>query len=65
MIPRFGHFAAIDWSGATGERQRGIAVALIGAGDAGPQLVRPGHVWSRAEVLRWLVEEAPRARCSA
>ena len=27
---RFDHFAAIDWSGAVGARQRGIAVALCG-----------------------------------
>lgn len=59
MIPRFGHFAAIDWSGAAGERHRGIAVALMAAEDAAPRLVRPGHIWSRREVLDWLVEEAP------
>ena len=56
---RFRHFAAIDWSGAVGERQRGIAVALVsGAGEA-PQLVRPGHIWSRAEVLHWLLTDLP------
>lgn len=59
MNQRFTHFAAIDWSGAAGERHRGIAVALIGVGDATPALVRPGHVWSRADVLSWLVGEAP------
>ena len=51
---RFSHFAAIDWSGAAGERHRGIAVALTAAGDAAPALVRPGHRWSRPEVLDWL-----------
>lgn len=56
---RFAHFAAIDWSGAAGERQRGIAVALCAAGDAAPMLVRPGHIWSRAEVLHWLEREMP------
>ncbi|MBB3955082.1 hypothetical protein [Novosphingobium sediminicola] len=59
MTPRFTHFAAIDWSGAAGERHRGIAVAMMAANDPAPHLVRPGHVWSRAEVLDWLVEEAP------
>lgn len=54
---RFRHFAAIDWSGAAGERHRGIAVALCGEG--APQLVRPGHRWSRGEVLDWLLEEMP------
>ncbi len=55
--PRFRHFAAIDWSGAAGERHRGIAVALCSEG--APVLVRPGHRWSRCEVLDWLVEELP------
>lgn len=50
---RFTHFAALDWSGARGERQRGIALA-IASGTAAPALVRPGHVWSRAEILSWL-----------
>lgn len=56
---RFRHFAAIDWSGAVGERHRGIAVALCRAGADAPQLVRPGYRWSRAEVLDWLVQAMP------
>ncbi len=56
---RFRHFAAIDWSGAAGERHAGIAVALCAAGDDAPQLVRPGHRWSRGEVLDWLTERLP------
>ncbi|WP_264295652.1 hypothetical protein [Altererythrobacter sp. CC-YST694] len=56
---RFTHFAAIDWSGAAGERHRGIAVALCTAGSDAPQLVRPGHRWSRVEVLAWLAAEMP------
>ncbi len=56
---RFGHFVGIDWSGAAGERQRGIAVAICAAGDAAPTLVRPGHIWSRAEVLHWLTHDLP------
>ena len=59
MTPRFTHFAAIDWSGAAGERHRGIAVAMMAADDRAPRLIRPGHIWSRAEVLEWLVDEAP------
>ena len=50
---RFSQFAAIDWSGARGLRQRGIALA-VASGDKAPSLVRPGHVWSRAEILEWL-----------
>ena len=55
---RFRHFAAIDWSGAAGERHHGIALALC-AGDAAPKLVRPGHRWSRGEVLDWLERDLP------
>ncbi|MBO9696314.1 MAG: hypothetical protein J7499_08945 [Sphingopyxis sp.] len=54
---RFTHFAAIDWSGARGERQRGIALA-VASGSAAPALVRPRHVWSRAEILAWLEDIA-------
>ncbi|WP_226017941.1 hypothetical protein [Novosphingobium sp. FKTRR1] len=58
---RFRHFAAIDWSGAAGERHAGIAVALCRAGDAAPELVRPAHRWSRAEVRDWLAHDLPDA----
>lgn len=56
---RFRHFAAIDWSGAAGERHKGIAVALWHEGQAAPALVRPGHRWSRGEVLHWLLDDLP------
>jgi len=55
---RFTRFAAIDWSGAVGPRQRGIAIAACGPGDAPPALVRPGHVWSREDALAWTLEVA-------
>ena len=57
--PRFEHFIAIDWSGAVGERHVGIALAVAAAGFAAPEIVRPGHRWSRAEVADWLVTQAP------
>ncbi len=56
---RFRHFAAIDWSGARGERHRGIAVAICTHGFAAPALVRPGHRWSRGEVLHWMLHDMP------
>lgn len=60
MIPRdFSHFAAVDWSGAAGERHRGIAVALCTAGSGAPQLIRPDKLWSRPEVLDWLRHDLP------
>ncbi len=57
-MSRFERFAAIDWSGAKGKRHKGIAVAVAEAGAAAPRLVRPDHVWSRTEVLEWLLAEA-------
>lgn len=53
----FAATVAIDWSGAKGRRHRGIAIAEA-RGDDAPRLVRPGHVWSRSEVLDWLVARA-------
>jgi hypothetical protein len=50
---RFSAFVAIDWSGAKGRRHKGIAIAEARGGSA-PRLIRPGHVWSRSEVLHWL-----------
>jgi hypothetical protein len=58
---RFARFAAIDWSGAKGKRHKGIAVAVAETGTASPYLVRPDHVWSRTEVLEWLLAEAEAA----
>lgn len=58
-MSRFAHFAAIDWSGAAGERQPGIAVAICDAGGGAPRLVRLGHRWSRQDVLGWLLVQMP------
>jgi hypothetical protein len=54
---RFDCFVAIDWSGAKGRRHRGIAIAEA-RDEAPPRLVRPGHLWSREEVLKWLIRRA-------
>jgi len=58
-VSRFESFVAIDWSGAKGRRHKGIAIgrALL---DGPPRLVRPDHVWSREEVLAWLIDDAAR-----
>jgi hypothetical protein len=58
-VTRFGHYAAIDWSGAAGERHRGISVALCSARGDAPRLVRAGHRWSRPEVLEWVLDGMP------
>lgn len=57
----FAHFACIDWSGAKGERQKGIAVAICGSGTQAPRLVQPQRRWSRHDVLHWLSDELPPA----
>jgi hypothetical protein len=54
---RFVSFVAIDWSGAKGKRHKGIAIAEARS-DAPPRLIRPGHIWSREEVLKWLLRQA-------
>ena len=56
-MSRFESYVAIDWSGAKGRRHKGIAIAEA-RHDAAPRLIRPGHVWSRKDVLRWLVKRA-------
>ena len=57
MTPCFAAYVAIDWSGAKGRRHKGIAIAEARE-DRAPRLVRPDHVWSRTEVLGWLLERA-------
>ncbi len=48
---------AIDWSGAKGARQKGIALAIADAGGGPPVLAR--HVWSREDVLAVLRDDLP------
>lgn len=55
---RWDGFAALDWSGAAGERHHGIAVATCRPGEEAPTLVRPGHLWSRQEALDWTLRTA-------
>lgn len=57
----FAHFLAIDWSGAKGERHKGIAVSLANASGGPPVLVAPpGRGWSREDVLALIRDEIPR-----
>lgn len=55
----FTHFAAIDWSGAVGPVQPGIAVAICGRDSGAPALVARRGGWSRAAVLDWLRDTMP------
>lgn len=58
-MARFQHFLAIDWSGARGERQKGIALAVAHADGGAPILVERGMAWSREEVLAILLDLPP------
>lgn len=55
----FSQFAVVDWSGASGPRQKGIAIAICEPGHTAPALVRPDHIWSRLDVLDWLLHDMP------
>lgn len=55
----FRHFLAIDWSGARGERHKGIALAIADADGGPPVLVDRGRGWSREDVLSLLREDLP------
>ena len=59
MTDRFGHFVAIDWSGAKGAKQKGIAVAIADAGGGPPVLVERGKGWGREDVLAILRDDLP------
>lgn len=55
-MTRFTRFLAVDWSGAKGPRQKGIAVALAKDDGSAPVLLPPPDPrgWARAEVLALL-----------
>ena len=57
---KFDHFLAVDWSGAKGERHRGIALAIADAGGGPPVLVEPPPGgFSRIDVLEILRDDLP------
>ncbi|MFN3864340.1 MAG: hypothetical protein ACK4RT_08690 [Erythrobacter sp.] len=55
-MSRFCAFLAVDWSGAKGPRQKGIALALAKATGGPPALIPPPDPrgWARSEVLALL-----------
>ncbi len=57
-MTRFTHFLGVDWSGAKGPRQKGIAVAMARADGGAPVLLPPPDPkgWARAEVLALLLD---------
>jgi len=58
MTRSFRRFACIDWSGAKGDRQKGIAVAISDGPGRTPRLL--DRTWSREAVLAWLRDHARR-----
>ena len=58
MTRRFRRFACIDWSGAKGDRQKGIAIAVSDGPGRTPKLIE--RSWSRGAVLDWLLDHARR-----
>lgn len=59
MRRRFARFACIDWSGAKGAWQKGIALAICAQGDGAPRLLAPADGrWSRRSMLDWLLRQA-------
>jgi hypothetical protein len=55
---RFTRFAVADWSGAKGNRHKGIALAVCEIGNAAPTLVEPpGRIWSRRAILEWVLAQ--------
>ena len=57
VTARFRQFLAIDWSGAKGPVQKGIALALADGAGGPPVLVERGRGWSRSDVLALLRED--------
>lgn len=57
-MSRFARFLAVDWSGARGARQKGIALAVARAEGGPPALLPPPDPrgWARAEVLALLAD---------
>ncbi|MCR9178842.1 MAG: hypothetical protein NXH71_01215 [Erythrobacteraceae bacterium] len=55
-MSRFTHFLAVDWSGAKGPRQKGIALAVALAEGGPPVLIPPPDPrgWARSEVMALL-----------
>ncbi len=65
-IPQFDHFLALDWSGARGERHKGIALAIAEKDGGPPVLVEPPQRgWSRLEVMALLADLPPRTLVGA
>ncbi len=65
-IPEFDHFLALDWSGAKGERHKGIALAIAEADGGPPVLVAPPpRGWSRVEVKELLADLPPKTLVGA
>ncbi len=55
---RFTRFAAIDWSGKSVARPKGLALAVAETGGGAPELIRPEDGWSRGALGEWIAAQA-------
>lgn len=59
LMGRFRQFLAADWSGAAGERHKGIALARADVDGRAPELLTPPRGgWSRSEALEIIADAA-------
>ena len=67
MMRKFDCFVGIDWSGARGPYQAGLAVFMAEAGDCAPMRVMPPNNkrWSRYDIACWLQEISTKRRVLA
>ena len=55
---KFSRFACVDWSGAKGNRHKGIALAVCEKGASAPELIVPNKgLWSRQGIADWLLAQ--------
>ncbi|MEO9463555.1 MAG: hypothetical protein ABJ242_12570 [Marinomonas sp.] len=59
-MSRFSHYLGLDWSGAKGKRQKGIALAIADADGGPPVLIESDGGWARADVLAILRDSLPK-----
>ena len=67
MMRIYDCFVGIDWSGARGPYQPGLAVFMAEAGKKAPQRIQPpdGKYWSRKAIIDWLEAVSAKRRVLA
>ncbi len=57
-MTHFSRFAAIDWSGESVARPKGLALAVAEVGCGPPELIRPQGGWSREALGDWIAAQS-------